>query len=60
MQASESMSLHLMTRVKRRNPTVPISEWVYVEEGPKTWNLEEIYMIKRITEVLTDAGTKDP
>jgi hypothetical protein len=57
MQASESMSLHFMTRVGRRNPTVPTSEWVYVEEGPKTWNLEEIYTIKRITEVLTDAGT---
>mmetsp|Transcript_11053 Transcript_11053/g.20649 ORF Transcript_11053/g.20649 Transcript_11053/m.20649 type:complete len:261 (+) Transcript_11053:1785-2567(+) len=55
-EAGEPMSLHFMTRAGPRNPTVPAIEWVYDEEGPKTWNLEEIYMIKRITQVLADAG----
>jgi hypothetical protein len=54
--ADEPMSLHFMTRAGPRNPTVPASEWVYDEEGPKTWNLEEMYMVKRITEVLAGAG----
>jgi hypothetical protein len=52
------MSLHFMSRAGPRNPTVPASEWVYDEEGPKTWNLEEMYMVKRIYNVLAAAGMK--
>ena len=53
-----TMSLHFMSRAGPRNPTVPASQWVYDEEGPKTWNLEEIYMVKRIYNVLAAAGMK--
>ena len=52
------MSIHFMSRAGPRNPTVPASEWVYDEEGPKTWNLEEMYMVKRIYNVLAAAGMK--
>ena len=56
--AGGTMSLQFMSRAGPRNPTVPASEWVYDEEGPKTWNLEEIYMVKRIYNVLAAAGMK--
>ena len=54
----EKFSLAFMSRAGPRNPTVPASVWVYDQEGPKTWNLEEIYMIKRIYNVLAAAGLK--
>lgn len=54
-EIGEIMSLHFMSRAGPRNPTVPAIEWVYDEEGPKTWNLEEIYMVKRITHTLAAA-----
>jgi hypothetical protein len=37
---------------------VSASTWVYDEEGPKTWNLEEMYMVKRIYGALAAAGMK--
>ena len=54
------MSLHFMSRAGPRNlaANVSASTWVYDEEGPKTWNLEEIYMVKRIYNVLAAAGMK--
>jgi len=55
-EIDEPFSLHFMSRAGPRNPTVPASEWVFDEEGPKTWNLEEMYMVKRITDTLADAG----
>lgn len=52
----EPFSIQFMSRAGPRNPTVPASEWVFDEEGPKTWNLEEMYMVKRIADVLADSG----
>lgn len=52
----EHYSVQFMSRAGPRNPTVPAIEWVYDEEGPKTWNLEELYMIKRISDTLAAAG----
>jgi hypothetical protein len=57
--AGGAMSLHFMTRAGPKNlANVSASTWVYDEEGPKTWNLEEIYMVKRIYNVLAAAGLK--
>ena len=56
--AGGTMSLQFISRAGPRNPTVPPSAWVYDEEGPKTWNLEEIYMVKRIYNTLAAAGMK--
>jgi hypothetical protein len=53
------MSLHFMSRAgPKEAANVPASTWVYDEEGPKTWNLEEIYMVKRIYGALAAAGMK--
>ena len=48
-------NLHFMSRAGPKNYAVPASEWVYDEEGPKTWNLEEMYIIKRLYSILTAA-----
>ena len=50
--------LHFMSRAGPKNYAVPASEWVYDEEGPKTWNLEEIYIVKRLYNILAAAGMK--
>lgn len=54
--AGEPFTIQFMSRAGPRNATVPASEWVYDEEGPKTWNLEEVYMVKRIADTLAEAG----
>jgi len=51
-------SLHFMSRAGPKNYSVPASQWVYDEEGPKTWNLEEIYIVKRLYSILAAAGFK--
>jgi len=51
-------SLFFMSRAGPKNPTVPASQWVYDEEGPKTWNLEEMYIVKRLYNILSAAGMK--
>jgi len=52
-------ALHFMSRAgPKRLANVSASTWVYDEEGPKTHNLEEMYMIKRIYNVLSAAGMK--
>jgi hypothetical protein len=51
-------SLFFMSRAGPKNYSVPASQWVYDEEGPKTWNLEEIYIIKRLYGILAAAGMK--
>jgi hypothetical protein len=51
-------SIHFMSRAGPKNYSVPASEWVYDEEGPKTWNLEEIYIVKRLYSILAAAGFK--
>jgi Asp-tRNA(Asn)/Glu-tRNA(Gln) amidotransferase A subunit family amidase len=51
-------SLHFMSRAGPKNYNVPASQWVYDEEGPKTWNLEEIYIVKRLYSILAAAGFK--
>jgi len=51
-------NLHFMSRAGPKNYSVPASEWVYDEEGPKTWNLEEMYIIKRLYNILTAADPK--
>jgi hypothetical protein len=55
-EVGEPLSLQFMSRAGPRNPTVPASTWVFDEEGPKTWNLEELYMVQRISETLAAAG----
>jgi hypothetical protein len=52
----EPLSIQFMSRSGPRDPTVPASEWVFDQEGPKTWNLEELYMVKRISDTLAAAG----
>ena len=49
-------SVQFMSRAGPRDPQVPATEWVYDEEGPKTWNLEELYMVKRIADTLEASG----
>jgi hypothetical protein len=57
--AGGTMNLHFMSRAGPKSAAkVSASTWVYDEEGPKTWNLEEIYMVKRISNVLAAAGLK--
>jgi len=52
-------SLAFMSRAGPKSlASVSASTWVYDEEGPKTWNLEEMYMIQRIVNVLAAAGMK--
>lgn len=48
-------NLHFMSRAGPKNYSVPASEWVYDEDGPKTWNLEEMYIIKRLYSILIAA-----
>jgi len=51
------MSIHFTSRAGPRSAAnVSASTWVYDEEGPKTWNLEELYMVKRIYNVLAATG----
>jgi Asp-tRNA(Asn)/Glu-tRNA(Gln) amidotransferase A subunit family amidase len=50
--------LQFMSRAGPKNYSVPASQWVYDEEGPKTWNLEEIYIVKRLSSILAAAGFK--
>jgi hypothetical protein len=50
--------LQFMSRAGPKNYAVPASEWVYDEEGPKTWNLEELYIVKRLYNILAAAGMK--
>lgn len=54
----EPFSLHFMSRSGPYFNKTSASEWVYDEEGPTAWNLEELYMIKRIAGVLESAGLK--
>lgn len=54
--AGKPLSLHFMSRAGPRNTDVAPIEWVFDHEGPKNWNLEEVYMIKRIVDVLVEAG----
>ena len=51
-------SLFFMSRSGPKNYPIPASQWVYDEEGPKTWNLEELYIIKRLYGILSAAGMK--
>ena len=54
-----SFALQFMSRAGPKSAAgKPASTWVYDEEGPKTWNLEEMYMVKRIYNVLAAAGMK--
>jgi Amidase len=55
-EAGEPLTIQFMSRAGPRNASVPAIEWVYDEEGPKTWNLEELYMVKRIADTLAEAG----
>jgi len=55
-EIGEPFSIQFMSRAGPRNPTVPASEWVYDEEGPAEWNLEELYMVKRLSDALADGG----
>lgn len=55
-EAGEPFTIQFMSRAGPRDPDVPAIEWVYDEEGPKTWNLEELYMVKRIADTLAEAG----
>ena len=55
-EIGEPFTIQFMSRAGPRNPTMPASEWVFDEEGPKTWNLEELYMVKRIADTLNAAG----
>ena len=55
-EAGEPFTIQFMSRAGPRDPAVPAIEWVYDEEGPKTWNLEELYMVKRIADTLAEAG----
>jgi len=53
------MNLHFMSRAGPKHlANVSASTWVYDEEGPKTWNLEDLYIIKRMVNVLAAAGMK--
>ena len=53
------MSIHFMSRAGPKSAAnVSASTWVYDEEGPKTWNLEDLYIIKRMVNVLAAAGMK--
>jgi len=57
--AGGTMSLHFMSQARPKSlANFSASTWVYDEEGPKTWNLEEMYMVKRIYNVLAAAGLK--
>jgi len=47
-----------MSRAGPKNYSIPADEWVYDEVGPRTWNLEEIYIIKRLYSILAAAGMK--
>lgn len=54
-------SLHFMSRAgpgpTSNGDKIPSSdEWVLDEEGPKTWNTEELYIVKRITDTLANGG----
>jgi Asp-tRNA(Asn)/Glu-tRNA(Gln) amidotransferase A subunit family amidase len=51
-------NLHFMSRAGPKNYPVPASQWVYDEVGPQTWNLEEMYIIKRLYSILTAADPK--
>jgi Asp-tRNA(Asn)/Glu-tRNA(Gln) amidotransferase A subunit family amidase len=55
-EIGEPLTIQFMSRAGPRGATVPAIEWVYDEEGPKTWNLEELYMVKRIADTLAAAG----
>ncbi len=55
-EIGEPFTIQFMSRAGPRAASVPAIEWVYDEEGPKTWNLEELYMVKRIAETLAGAG----
>jgi Asp-tRNA(Asn)/Glu-tRNA(Gln) amidotransferase A subunit family amidase len=55
-EIGEPFTIQFMSRAGPREATVPAIEWVYDEEGPKTWNLEELYMTKRIADTLAAAG----
>jgi Amidase len=55
-EAGEPLTIQFMSRAGPRDPSKPSIEWVYDEEGPKTWNLEELYMVKRIADTLAEAG----
>ena len=55
-EVGEPNTIQFMSRAGPRNPSVPASDWVFDEEGPKTWNLEELYMVKRIADTLAGAG----
>jgi Asp-tRNA(Asn)/Glu-tRNA(Gln) amidotransferase A subunit family amidase len=55
-EIEEPFTIQFMSRAGPREATVPAIEWVFDEEGPKTWNLEELYMVKRIADTLAAAG----
>jgi hypothetical protein len=55
-EIGEPFTIQFMSRAGPRGATVPAIEWVYDEKGPKTWNLEELYMVKRIADTLAAAG----
>lgn len=50
------LSVQFMSRAGPRNSDVPPITWVFDHEGPKNWNLEEMYMVQRIIGVLAKAG----
>ena len=52
----EPFALHFMARAGPRNPSVASSEWVSDEVGPAGWGLEELYMVKRISDALAASG----
>ena len=45
-----------MSRAGPRNPTTTPDVWVHDHTDPATWNLEELYMIKRISDDLAAQG----
>jgi len=58
-ETGSQFSLSFMSRAGPKNYAgVPASTWVYDEEGPKTWNLEEMYIVKRLYNILAAAGMK--
>jgi len=51
------VSLHFMSRAGP-GPSSKSEEWVLDKEGPKHWNMEELYIVQRITNTLADGGMK--
>jgi len=54
--AGKPLSLQFMSRAGPRNSEVAPINWIFDHEGPKNWNIEEMYMVQRIIAALAAAG----